>query len=459
MDSAVTTRVAPQVGETTYRAAPSWWRLIAYGGPALPLALSEVPILLYLPAFYAKEVGLSTALVGLVFLLARVWDGLSDVLVGWLSDRSKSSFGRRKPWIVAGAPFLMAATWFLCNPPPHVGPMYLAVWAALFYTADTAIKIPHLSWGTELATGYVERSRVTAFRGTFSMLGNLLFVAAPLIFLTHDAPLGDVLLLISVTVLFLVPMTVIPIGLFVRDPPRVTHGKIYLWRELRCLAKDRVFTVFCLAILFYALSNSVINSLAVFSFGIGLNLPNGLFWIIFILYTSTLCAVPLTLYLSRRAEKHQLLAGGMIILAAVYAGHAVIPAGNLATVAALWIAAGFGNAAVFVLPASLLADMIDRGEMAQSERRSGAYMAVYNLVMKIGQALGVGLSFGLLSVVGYVPSAAQHSLTDVTNLRLLGFALPGLLLVPAICLISRHPITRKVHQQLRAEIEARNVAF
>lgn len=149
------------------------WTLLAYGGLALPLCLAGIPILNYLPAFYAKELHLSTGLVGVVFLVARLWDGVSDVLVGWFSDRSMSRWGRRKPWAIAGAPFLMVSTWFLCNPPQGAGLVYLCVWAALFYTAWTAIYIPYLSWGTELATDYVERSRVTSFRETFSMLGAL----------------------------------------------------------------------------------------------------------------------------------------------------------------------------------------------------------------------------------------------------------------------------------------------
>lgn len=86
-----------QVRGTLTRASHPWWVLAAYGGPALPLALAEVPILLYLPAFYAKEVGISAGLVGLIFSAGRLWDGLADVLIGWLSDRSRSRFGRRKP--------------------------------------------------------------------------------------------------------------------------------------------------------------------------------------------------------------------------------------------------------------------------------------------------------------------------------------------------------------------------
>jgi glycoside/pentoside/hexuronide:cation symporter, GPH family len=428
--------------------------LLAYGGIALPLSLAEIPIINYLPAFYAQELQLSAGLVGLVFLCARLWDGLSDVVVGWLSDRSKSHWGRRKPWVIAGAPFLMASTWFLCNPPPGAGLVYLGVWAALFYATFTAVKIPHLSWGTELATGYVERSRVSSFRETFTMLGNLFLVSAPLIFLSHDAPLRDVLFLISITVLLMVPLTVVPLGWWVHDPMQSRASQTRLFKELSALARDSILIRFLFGRLFFAVEEGVTNSLLVFSIGVGLQLPNKFFWIIFILYIATLCTLPLTMRLVRHVEKHRLLAAGIALYAVALGGLLVIPSGNAAMVITLWIAVGIANTTILVLPPSILADIIDNGEVKTGERRSGAYVAIDNLVYKLGMALGVGLSFGLLELVNYDPSAASHSPIDVRNIRLLGFGLPCVLLVPAIVFYLSHPITKKVHARLRAKISS-----
>ena len=167
--------------------------LITYAALAAPLSIAELPIVIYLPTFYAKEIGLNIGLVGLVFLLARLWDGFSDPVIGTLSDRINSPFGRRKPWVIVGAPLLMGATWFLCNPPDQVGLLYLGFWAVLFYTALTIVKIPYWSWGAELSSDYEERSRITGFRESGSMIGNIIVAAAPLLLLPNDAPIRDVL--------------------------------------------------------------------------------------------------------------------------------------------------------------------------------------------------------------------------------------------------------------------------
>ncbi len=73
--------------------------LLSYGGLMVPLAIVDVPIVIYLPVFYSKEIGIDIGLVGLIFVLARIWDGITDPLIGWLSDKTSSRYGRRKPWV------------------------------------------------------------------------------------------------------------------------------------------------------------------------------------------------------------------------------------------------------------------------------------------------------------------------------------------------------------------------
>ncbi len=431
--------------------------LLAYGSLALPLALAEIPIIVYLPAFYAKELNLKTALVGLVFLSARFWDGGSDLLIGWLSDKWRPRWGRRKPWVLIAAPFLVASLWFLCNPPQGAGLLYLGFCAVLFYPAWTAMKIPYVSWGTEIATDYVERSRVSTFRESFTMLGNLLFAAAPLIFLAADAPLRKVLFIMSVAVSCLVPISAVLLGCCVPDPVPLDSSSTRLLAGIAALAKDKVLIRFVAATLLIWTSEGVINSLAVFSFSVGLQLPNRLFWIILILYIATLSAVPMTLRLAARCEKHRLMATGIAIYTTATTMLIWAPTGNFIAIAAIWIAAGIAYASITILPTSVLADIVDHGEAANGERRSGAYAAIYYLVTKIGLALGVGLAFGLLDLVHYDPAAGSHSDADKLNIRLLGFGLPGLLYFGALLLYLRHPITRQVQQRLRAQIGSRSI--
>ena len=109
-------------------------------------------VIVYLAPFYAAHMGLELASVGAIFFLARMWDAVIDPVVGNLSDLTRSKFGRRKPWIALGTPFLLASVYLFFQPPEGSGSLYLVVIAVVFYAAMTVVQIPYLSWGAELST-------------------------------------------------------------------------------------------------------------------------------------------------------------------------------------------------------------------------------------------------------------------------------------------------------------------
>jgi Na+/melibiose symporter-like transporter len=355
-----------------------------------------------------------------------------------------------------GAPFLIISTWYLCNPPGSAGLVYLSVYAVLFYASFTAVKIPHLSWGTELATDYLERSRVSMYRETFTNAGNLLFVVVPLIFLGENPKLHEVLFLQAAAVLLLVPATLFPLARWVRDPVPHEFATTPFFGELADLVKDRVLLRFLIGRFIFATEEGITNTLLVFSFAAGLGLSTrDFFWAIFVLYIASLIVTPLTLRLARYVEKHRLLAAGVGLQGLAYLTVFWLPMRRFDLVVLLWILIGIANTAMTSMPPSILADVIDHGDVISGERRSGVYVAIDNLLFKLGMALGVGISFGLLSYVGFDPATDHHAAADVHNIRLLGFVLPGILCVTAAAIYLTHPITRKGQRKLRERIRER----
>jgi len=419
----------------------------------MPLAIVQIPILIYLPAFYAKEIGLSVGLVGIVFLLARCWDALSDMLIGWLSDHSNSRFGRRKPWVLLGAPFLILATWFLCQPPAGVGLVYLVFWAFVFYTAQTAMLIPYWSWGAELTSDYKQRSRVVGYRESCTIIGNLMFAIAPVILLSDDAPVRDVLMLIALLIMVLIPLTTLPLGLFVADGPVQEKSDLQFFNGLKAIANNAPMVRFLMMAGLLYLALGMINSVAVFLINVGLGLPNKLFLLVLIQYSVSLIGAPIAVRLANKFGKHYVLLGGIFLVLIAFGIGFFVPVGNFVAVLTVWITLGIGFSCLLVLPFSILADIIDYDQAATGEQRSGSYMAAYNLMIKIGLASGVGVAFGLLSLLNYDASAHVHTPQDITNLRVVGFLIPSLLLIPAIILLKKFPITKEYQQQLRKKIE------
>ncbi len=159
-------------------------QLIAYALPALALAMPTIPIYIYLPSFYATDMGLGLAVVGAVLLAARIFDTVTDPIVGMISDRLTWRWGRRKPLMLIGGMIAAAAMFALSHPPEDVGSTYLLVWAVTLYAGWTMVMVPYTSWGAEIVSNYDARSRVTGAREAATLVGILIASTIPVIIAT-----------------------------------------------------------------------------------------------------------------------------------------------------------------------------------------------------------------------------------------------------------------------------------
>ena len=157
--------------------------LILFGLPEYAVYLASIPVGLYLPFVYSKDLGLSLTEVGLILMLARISDVITDPLIGYLSDRTPGRFGRRKPWLAGGALLMMISAFQLFNPAVlndmPIGNIHLLAWAVLLWLGWTMINIPYYAWGAELSGDYHERTRITGWRQAFGFLGNVSVLAVP----------------------------------------------------------------------------------------------------------------------------------------------------------------------------------------------------------------------------------------------------------------------------------------
>ena len=147
-------------------------RLLAFGLVNLPLSMLMSPTAAVLPNFYLEYSAVTLAGLATATLVARVFDGLTDPLVGYLSDRS----GRRKPWMIAGALLVAAAAWFLYNPSADSGMAHLLASYLVITLGWTLVEIPHTAMAAGLSGEYDERSRVALWRQMLGFVGGVLFM-------------------------------------------------------------------------------------------------------------------------------------------------------------------------------------------------------------------------------------------------------------------------------------------
>ena len=182
--------------------------LLAYGCPGLPLAALGLPLYVYLPGFYAEQLGLGLSAVGAVLLIARLFDVISDPIVGAISDRYHIRQTRRKGLMVLGVPVLMLGVEFLFRPAAPVRAWYLFLWSMVSYLGWTLIALPYSAWGAELSTDYHERARITISREGFVIIGTLGAAATPALFGKQTA-VEQTLDLLATALWILIPLTLL----------------------------------------------------------------------------------------------------------------------------------------------------------------------------------------------------------------------------------------------------------
>jgi Na+/melibiose symporter-like transporter len=437
-------------------AVPTRHQLAAYSAPAVPLSMLMMQLIVYVPPFYASEMGLDLATVGLVFFVARAWDALIDPLFGNLSDRTRTRWGRRKPWLALGMPVLVALIWAFCQPPGGVGALYLGVIALLFYVALATLQIPYLSWGAEISRDYHQRTRINGWRESGGMLGTLLATGLPLLALRgEDPPLRDILLVFTVTVSVLLPLAV---GwALTATPAAAVHqgGRHGLRAALGGARRNRPLLRLLAGVFLLWLGGAVWNAMVLFMVQFTLALPRSAFlWFVFAQYLCGVLCLPLAVRLGNSMGRHRALVVGALAFFLLAPLFLLVGEGNFAGALAVFLAMGAVTPFIWVMPPALVGDAVEYGMFKGAGDDAALYMALYFFVQKAALAVGVGLALPLAGVLGFDPGAGSGT----TALAFVALGLPLLLALPGALVLFDYPIDARRHAIIRRALARRGVA-
>ncbi|MBL8698771.1 MAG: MFS transporter [Alphaproteobacteria bacterium] len=418
--------------------------LLAYGAPALPAAMLGLPLLVHLPTFYAQELGLGLSVVGFVMLAARIWDVATDPLVGMLSDRTRTRFGRRRPWLVAALPLVLAGVWFLFRPPVEAGAAHLLAWILVVYLGWTMLQVPHQAWGAELSDDYAERARIAATREGFGLAGVVVAVllpaALPILGLVEPSRgVAAGLCALAVVTAIALPITGAAMLALVPEPaprPRPPRSPGAGWALLRA---NRPFRLLLAAWFLNGIANGLPSTLFLLfvAHHLRLEVQQGAFLLAYFL--AGLAGVPLALVAARRWGKHRAWCLAMLVTCAAFAAAPLLPAGAALGFGAICLVTGLGLGADLALPPAIQADVVDEDTAAGGEGRAGLYFALWGMATKLALALAVGIAFPLLDLAGFAPGGPA---TEPARLALAALYawVPVALKLGAIALMWRFPL-------------------
>jgi Na+/melibiose symporter-like transporter len=433
--------------------------LLFYAVVALPLATIGLPLTIYLAPFYAGEIGIPLAALGTAMLLARLVDVIVDPFIGTISDRWRPRAGRRKIWLPIGGLMLLCGVFMLFRPAPSVGIVYFIFWTTIVYVGFTATKIPYEAWGAELSRDYAGRTRIASARQLFTLIGLVVATTVPALILARgESSAADVLAGMSWLMIGLLPLAIALAFFLVPDhsPPqeKSTRG---MARNFRLIARNGPFRRISIALFLGYIAETFRVTITVFFARDVIGVPN--IGAIYVYYFLTgLAAIPFWMWLGNRWGKHKALILAFCVVIATNTGIFFLEVGQVTTFTILFVAKGFCFGALELLPAAMIADTVDVDVARTRQQRQGLFFALIGIVIKIGQAIGQGLSLNLLALVGY-DAAGNNSQAATDSLRLLYCIFPTVFLVIAIALIAQYPLTAVRHARLRAGIERRDAAL
>lgn len=436
----------------------SKWQLGAFALPAIPISALGLPIVVYLPPFYAEDMGLSLSIVGTIFMVARFWDVFTDPVLGTLSDRIHSRWGRRRHWIVISAPILMLSSWMLFMPQEPVTWSYLLFWMIILYIGWTLITISHMSWGAELSPDYDERSSIQGWREFALIFGSFTVLALPAIVDASGTSTGraDSMAAMGWFVIILLPITVAIAVWKVPEFKSVPQATINWADSMRVLGRNALLRRVLIADVLVGVAPGITGSLYIFFASYVMDLPMWASLLLLVYFVAGFVGVPIWLQVAHRFGKHRTLAIAMFYGAMALPLVVFMPRGEFWWLFFGNVLYGLAYGAGSFLMRAIMADVCDKDLLETGQQRTGLYFSLLSMTYKIGFAISVGITYPLLDFIGFVPELGVNSPETLNQLLLLYVTLPALFMLAAGFVMWGYPLTKEAQEELRIKLAERH---
>jgi GPH family glycoside/pentoside/hexuronide:cation symporter len=448
---------------------------LAYGMPAFAGAAMAVPIAVHMTKFYSDTVGVALGFIALAQALARAFDAITDPLMGWISDRTNTRWGRRRPWIFVGAPIAVIFFVMLFSPPSDLDPARAVAWFTAsifgFFVLNTIYGIPHYGLGPELTSDYHERNSLFAYREGCIMLGTMLAAAVPSIAIGQLRRRG-----VSqaeaervVYTYFAVVCSALMVLLYWWMCYRVRENPEYYTRKpnplipgVRRVLRNRPFRILLACYLITSLTGAIPGIFMPYYLQYVLGLEN---WSdhlgggLLTYFGAGFLSVPLFwLRLMKRYGKKPIWLSnfvlGMTASSSLFAipsfwsgADALVPV----YVVLAWAGAAFGCG--FVVGPSIQADVIDYDELYTGKRREAQYGALWAIATKFAVIPSASIALSVMATAGFEPNVEQTETVQWTIRAIYGLA-PASMLIVGLCVAVFFPINERIHRSIIAGIQA-----
>ncbi len=436
--------------------------LAAYALPVAGVNFSLVLTIAYITKYSVDVLLVAPATIGLIFGFSRVWDAVTDPVVGHLSDKTQGRFGRRRPWLVGSAIPIGICGLLLWSPPAFVSQPYMWLWITVmlfaYMTAMTGFLVPHYALGAELSELPHDRTRIFGGRHLGSIAGSALALIMGIYLLTTlpDPRVTAFWLMVGAGALTLVTVPIAvrylpersdfqgrtkpnPFSSF-RDVWRNPHGKRLIFLYLTEHIGSGASAVLSPFLMHYVIGMPEMTA------------------VIFIPYLiSQLISVFVWTALAKRVGKRATWLTGMVLAVVGYVMIFFVGYHDLYLMFVVVTLTGAASACGNVIGPSIQADVVDYDEYVTGERKEGSYFSVFTFLLKSSSGVMIFITGITLSLVGYEPNVEQTETVKFAMRALMSWVSAGCFII-SIWIFSRFELTETEHARIRAALDARKAA-
>jgi GPH family glycoside/pentoside/hexuronide:cation symporter len=429
--------------------------LFFFGLSEMPIQVAAVPVTAYIVNFYVDDIGLSAALVGTAYMLARLFDVITDPAIGFLTDRTRSRWGRRRPWMLAGMPIMWVGSYMLFFPSGEISVWYFFIWMAVLWLGWTMLLIPYYAWAAELSPDYNERSTVTSWRTALGLVANIVSKLIPSVAVTFYAVSGTpaIVELIGMCLLVILPISVILTVTQVPESDDFVPATMPLVAGMRIMMKNGPFKRLISAFFINYIGTAVSTATIIFFVRGVLHEESAGIIILLAYYITSLCSIPFWLWLSKRIGKHRTWITGLLGFSCIQPLYLLLGPGDIWWMSPIIAATGFFGGTFHTMTNSMKADVIDLDTLKSGENRAGMFFAMWSMAMKVALAFGPAFALWMLGGFGYVAGTTDPD--ALLALRLVYALSVPVFFTAAAIIVWGYPITEERHLRMRRALERR----
>lgn len=431
-------------------------RLIAFSIAGLAIGGVQTAVVIYLPAFYAQRFAMPLSLVGTIFMICRLLNAFSDPVIGVLSDRTRTRFGQRKPWVLGGGVLLLFAVVATYMPPVSANALYLGVSLFFLYLGNSAFSTPLYAWAGSLSPYYHERTRNQMYVQTIISLGLVTMVVIPLVYLqlgitdidTRIAAMGA-----SNIIALVIGLPILAFWFKERPVPALRHS-LEFGAAFRLLATDRIVLRVIGSDFFVSLGQGFRGALLIFFIAGYMKLPPQAMLVIpLVQYGFGVLASPIWGAIGRRLGKNRTLIVAEITQIVINLFLLALQPGQYWALIALTLAQGLSQGSGNLMLRAIVSDVADQERLKTGKDHSGLLFSIFNVTINAAMALSVGIALPLVGLFGFkagginTPAALSSLQWIIAIGPAIGHGLSALLML-------RFPLTEAKHAEIVAALAA-----